>query len=133
MNVEVRIQGADLVGALRSYTVRRLQFSLGRFVGRLGRVRVRISDINGPHGGIDKSCRISAELLPSGRVVRHETVDASLFTAIERATERIGRSLRRQLEREREPRGRRESVRTEAQLRRPLFPRHLPRLPEKRE
>jgi ribosome-associated translation inhibitor RaiA len=133
MNVEVRIQGADDVDALRSYILRRLELSLGRFAERLGRVRVRICDINGPHGGIDKSCRISAELLPSGRVVRHETVDASLFTAIERATERIGRSFRRQLEREREPRSGRESVRTDAQLRRPLFPRHLPKLPERRE
>jgi ribosome hibernation promoting factor len=85
MKVEVRIQGTDLVNAVRNYTARRLHFALGRFVSRIGRIVVRISDINGVRGGIDQSCHISAELQPSGRVVLDQT-DADLFTALPRLT-----------------------------------------------
>lgn len=112
MDVEVRIQSTDLGDALRDYVVRRLHFCLGRFAGRLGRVIVRVSDINGPRGGVDKSCRITAELLPSGKTVLHEAVDNSLYAAIDRATERIGRSFSREVQRQRESWAGRESVRT---------------------
>lgn len=113
MKVDVRIQSSDLAVALEDYVIRRVHFSLGRFAGRLGRVVVRVSDLNGPRGGVDKSCRILAELTPSGETVLNEAVDANLFVAIDHATERIGRSFSRRLERERERRSGRESVRTE--------------------
>jgi hypothetical protein len=113
MNVDVRIQSDDLEAALTDYVIRRLHFSLGRFAGRLGRVVVRVSDLNGPRGGVDKACRILAEFTPSGKTVLNEAVDANLFVAIDRATERIGRNFSRRLERERELWSGRESVRTE--------------------
>ena len=111
MEVEVRIQGTDLAYAVRNYTARRLHFALGRFASRIGRIVVRISDINSVRGGIDQSCHISAELRPSGRVVLDQT-DADLFTAIDRASERVGSALRREIQRIRQARTRRNSVRT---------------------
>jgi ribosome hibernation promoting factor len=78
MEVEVRIQGTDLADAVRSYATRRIRFALGRFASRVGRVMVRISDNNGVRGGIDQRCHISAEILPSGRVVSDQ-VDAELL------------------------------------------------------
>ena len=47
MDAEIRILSTNLTEALQSYIERRLRFSLGRFGGRVGRVRVRISDVNG--------------------------------------------------------------------------------------
>jgi ribosome hibernation promoting factor len=111
MEVEVRIQGTDLADAVRSYAARRIRFALGRFASRAGRIIVRISDINGVRGGIDQCCHIRAELLPSGRVVSDQ-VDADLFNAIDRASERVGQAFRREIQRTREARTRRESVRT---------------------
>ncbi len=111
MEVEVRIHGTDVADAVRSYTARRLHFALGRFASRIGRIVVRISDTNGVRGGIDQSCHISAELRPSGRVVLDQT-DADLFTAIDRASERVGRAFRREIQRTRQARTGRESVRT---------------------
>lgn len=108
MEVQIHIHNTDLVDALRNYIERRLHFSLGRFAGRLGRVKVKIADVNGPRGGIDKSCRISAELLPNRRLVLQEAVDANLFAAVDHATERIGRTFGRQVERDREMRTARE-------------------------
>lgn len=111
MNVRIRTGNLDLEDALKSYIERRLHFSLSRFGSRLGLITVRISDLNGPRGGIDKACRISAELVPFG-IVRVEDVDADLYTAIDRAAERLGRSFGRKLERAIELRRGRESVRT---------------------
>lgn len=111
MEVEVRIQDTDLADAIRRYATRRLRFTLGRFTSRVGRIVVRISDINGVRGGVDQVCHISAELLPSGKVVLDQ-VDADLFTAIDRASERVGQAFKREIQRTREARTRRESVRT---------------------
>ncbi|MBZ5553487.1 MAG: ribosome-associated translation inhibitor RaiA [Acidobacteriia bacterium] len=110
MNVKIRAENIDLADALKSYIDRRLHFSLSRFGDRVGLITVRVSDLNGPRGGIDKACRISAELVPFGSV-RVEDVDADLYTAIDRAVERLGRSFSRKLEREMESRRGRESVR----------------------
>lgn len=102
MDVQISIRKADLAEALRTYIQRRLHFALGRFLGRLGRVRVQITDVNGPRGGVDKSCRISAEFLPGCRLVLQEAVDANLYVAVDNATERIGRSFARKLARDHE-------------------------------
>jgi len=48
MDADIRILSTDLTEALQSYIERRLHFSLGRFGRRVGRVRVRITDVNGP-------------------------------------------------------------------------------------
>lgn len=72
MNVDVRIETADLKGAFGTYIKRRLHFALGRFAGKLGRVRVRVEDILGAGDFLDTSCRIQAQLLPAGRVLREE-------------------------------------------------------------
>jgi ribosome hibernation promoting factor len=111
MDLKIRAENIDLADALKSYIERRLHFSLSRFGGRLGLITVRIWDLNGPRGGIDKACRISAELVPFG-TVRVEDVDADLYTAIDRAAERLGRSFGRKLERAIESRRGHESVRT---------------------
>ena len=111
MDADIRILSTDLTEALQSYIERRLHFSLGRFGGRVGRVRVRITDVNGPRGGSDKSCHISAELLPSSMTLLQQTADANLYAAIGRATEGIGRSFVRALGRNRERKRKRETVR----------------------
>lgn len=111
MEVEVRIQDADLAEAVRTYAARRIRFALGRFASRVGRIVIRISDVNGTRGGVDQCCHISAERLPSGKVVL-EQLDADLFTAIDRASERVGQAFRREVQRTREARTRRVSVRT---------------------
>ncbi len=112
MEVDVRIQDNDLKTAVRNYALRRIHFTLGRFTSTVARVVVRISDVNGARG-IDKSCRVGVDVLPSGRVVV-EQIDADLFTAIDRACERVGQALRRRIERVRNARTKHESIREPA-------------------
>jgi len=109
MHIATHISNADLTEAFKSYIERRLHFALARFGGRVGQTIVRIV----ADGPAEHRCRISTEVLPFGRVAVEE-VDANLFSAIDRATGRIGRLFGRELDRGRDARGGRESVRTAA-------------------
>jgi len=73
----------------------------GRFEDRIRLVIVRLLDVNGPRGGIDKQCRIKLELIPSGNLVIHEA-SADLAAAIDRGADRIGHAISRKLHREKE-------------------------------
>lgn len=109
MNVGMHVNDADLAVALKSYVERRLRFALGRFGGRVGQVTVRL----GADGPTQSTCRIDTAILPFGRVAVEES-DPDLFAAIDRATGRIGRLFGRELQRVRDARVGRESVRTAA-------------------
>lgn len=109
MHVGMHIHDADLGEAFRSYVERRLRFALGRFGARVGPVVVHL----GTEGPAENRCRISTEVLPFGRVAVEEC-DPDLFVAVDRATGRIGGLFGRELERARQIRTGRESVRTAA-------------------
>jgi putative sigma-54 modulation protein len=109
MQVAMHVNDADLCEAFKSYVERRLRFALGRFGGRVGQVTVRV----GADGRAASRCRISTEVLPFGRVAVEES-DPDLFAAIDRATGRIGRLFGRELERARDAKVGRESVRLAA-------------------
>ena len=109
MQIATHLSDTDLAGAVHSYVERRLRFGLSRFGGRVGLVTVRMS----ADGPASSRCRIEAELLPFGHVALEE-IDSDLFAAIDRATGRIGRLLSRKLERTREGRTGRESIRLAA-------------------
>lgn len=81
------------------YIKRRLHFALGRFAGKLGRVSVHVEDAPGAGDVPDSSCRIRVELLPTGRTLRQEAVHKNLYIAVDLATERIGRTFERELDR----------------------------------
>jgi phage gp37-like protein len=73
------------------------------------RVAVEVGDANGPRGGVDKYCGVSADLagLPSVFV---ESIDADTGAAIDRSASRFERAVRRAVVRARERT--RESART---------------------
>jgi ribosome-associated translation inhibitor RaiA len=98
MNIDVRMQSADLKVALDTYIKRRLHFALGRFTGKLGRVSVRVEDVPGAGDVPNASCRIRVELLPIARMLRQEAVDRNLYVAIDVAIERIARTFERELD-----------------------------------
>ena len=101
MQIEIRGQHIELDESVKSHIERRVVFAIGRFQSRLRRVTVRVADINGPRGGVDKRCRIAVELAPSGSLVV-EDVDSELFSVIDRATDRLGRAVEREVGRQQE-------------------------------
>jgi ribosome-associated translation inhibitor RaiA len=66
----------------------------------VSRVVVRLSGVNGQNGGEDKSCSIELRVTGNRTLIVSET-QVDLYVAIDRASERIGRSLNRHLARRR--------------------------------
>lgn len=75
---------------------RLLKFSLSRFEGAVTRVKIRFIDVNGPKGGIDKRCRISAKLRTGGQVVVSGEGEYYI-EALGNCLERLVRSIRRKI------------------------------------
>ena len=97
MQLDVRGHNLEVTVALRDHVTKRLRFALGRVATRLERVAVRIADVNGPRGGVDKRCRVRV-VLP-GRSITIDELDRDLYVAIDRAAERAGRAAERALAR----------------------------------
>jgi ribosomal subunit interface protein len=101
MRFAIRGRHIQLTEALLAHVERRLRFALGRFGPKIRQVAVKLTDLNGPRGGLDKQCQIAVTLSPSGKV-RAEATDADLHTAIDLVSERLERAVARELERRRE-------------------------------
>ena len=101
MKIHVRSRQVVVSESVRAHIERRLEFSLGRVAPRVRRATVQIVDLNGPRGGEDKACRIEVRLDPTGTVFVEDR-DANLYTALDRAADRAGRSVVRALKRERD-------------------------------
>lgn len=101
MKFGIRGRHIELTEALLAHVERRLRFALSRFGQKIRRVAVQLTDLNGPRGGLDKQCRVTVTLSPSGKLMV-EAIDADLPTAIDRAADRLERSVTREMERRRE-------------------------------
>jgi ribosomal subunit interface protein len=96
MQIIIRAHGFTLTDALNKHVEDRLRFAFSRVSGRVRRVQVTVSDINGPRGGVDKRCLIEVRLDRQPSVVIQD-LQADLYTAIDRATGRAARSVMRRL------------------------------------
>jgi putative sigma-54 modulation protein len=94
MDLQIRSEGFRTTTAIHDFTRYRLGFALGRFRDLVAKVRVRLSDENGPRGGVDKRCRFEVQLR-SGSPVLIDERDSDLYAAIGRAAQRVERQLAR--------------------------------------
>lgn len=106
MKVTIRQHGVALNEEGRAAIERRLQFALARFGASVSHVGVYLADLNGPKGGIDKSCRLVARLA-GGELITVEDRDAHLAVLVGRTVERLDRQVRRTLDRKRPRRAQR--------------------------
>ena len=97
MQIEIETSGFPLTRALRDHAERRLRSALTRCGDRIRKIAMRLSDVEGPRGGADKSCRLRVVLTGLPDVVVEDT-QADLYVAIDRATDRAGRTLVRKIE-----------------------------------
>ncbi len=91
---------------------RKLGMRLGKFASSIERVTVRVSDVNGPKGGVGHKCLIKVVLsgLPSVVVERRDSaLQRAVSAAIAGATQAVRRSVQRRrlkpLHRRRQPVG----------------------------
>ena len=105
MQMQLSARNFKMKQDLHDLVERRLQFALGRFSSRIKRVRLVLSDENGPRGGIDKKCLIEVSLVASGKMLV-EVTDAEIEPAVSRAADRIARRVNDELDRRRDTRRR---------------------------
>jgi hypothetical protein len=94
MRIDVR-PSAGWPGASVALARRRLEFTLGRFAGRVRSLTVRLTDVIGPGGGPDKKCMIAVRLTRPRRVIVIDDVDTDHDVAVSRAVERTSRAVAR--------------------------------------
>ena len=98
MKTEVRLRGVVPSTSLREHVVHRVRCHLGRFGEDISGVLVRIVDINGPRGGIDKLCQITVRGPRLGFAIREDLSDSAL-SAVNLAAGRVSYAVGRELER----------------------------------
>lgn len=96
MKVDVRADPLVEAEFLRAHVERRLQSALGRFHPAITAVTVEVEDDNGPRGGVDKSCRITA-FLTGLDSVHVKALAADIYDVVDRAAVRIERAVGRDL------------------------------------
>ena len=96
MLINVHGHGFSVTQSIREYVDNRICFALARISHRLRRVEVRLSDLNGPRGGIDKRCLIKVHINRIPPVVVTD-VQSDLYASIDRASARAGRTVMRRL------------------------------------
>lgn len=97
--MQVLFESRDPQGAeWREPAVRRLRFVLRRLTWLVPRARVRLDDVNGPRGGVDKQCRVELKTEQAGTVVITAMArdwHVALDTALARAARTLVRVWRR--------------------------------------
>ena len=104
MKIVVRFQGLPHSGALREHSERQALLHLSRFGRDLSSVAIRISDVNGPKGGVDKQCRVIANG-PRLGLSTLEELSEDAYQAVDMAIARLARTVARGLERARDWKG----------------------------
>ncbi|MEO8838527.1 MAG: hypothetical protein ABI351_07420 [Herbaspirillum sp.] len=94
----IRAVDVDLHQEERATIRQRMGVKLGKYATSIERVSVRISDLNGPRGGIDKVCRIKVVLIGLPSVV-FESQAASLTDAINGALTGTEQAVQRSVQR----------------------------------
>jgi ribosome-associated translation inhibitor RaiA len=97
MRLEFRSEGFTPTEELRSTIERRLRFVLGRFAGRIGQVAVNLATLD----SMRVNCRIVVSLTRNGKI-EVEDMDKDIAALVKRSVDRIGASVRRELDRRRE-------------------------------
>jgi len=95
VTARIRTAGVDLSREDRDYIRRKIDTKVRKFSKPIESVSIRLADINGPRGGVDKVCRAKVLVrgLPSGVVERrHQSARAAVEGTLD-ATERAVRKI----------------------------------------
>lgn len=102
MTISIRVRDVEWNDELRNKVERSLDFALDRYHTQVDHVSVYVADLNGPKGGVDKLCQITATL-KRGKPVMILERGADLVATINRALGRLGHSLGRNIQRAKKP------------------------------
>jgi putative sigma-54 modulation protein len=92
MRIHVVGRTVEIDDSLHGFVEHRMLLALGRLSPGIHCAIVRLYDLNGPRGGMDKTCRIEVRLRSRNCLVVEHT-DSNLYSAISRAADRAGRAV----------------------------------------
>jgi len=98
MTISIRVRGIEWTDELHKEVERSVAFAVDRYQTHVNHVSVYLVDLNGPKGGADKLCQMTAKLRSGDRVFILEKGSAIVPTvnsAVDRLRYRIGRGIRR--------------------------------------
>ncbi|MCA9728905.1 MAG: HPF/RaiA family ribosome-associated protein [Candidatus Eisenbacteria bacterium] len=99
MRLHIEGDGIRITQTLERNIRRRLDFALRKYGSQVQTVTVRLTDVNGPRGGVDKRCSITVG--GSGWDVFVEDLDSDVFVLLSRSVARMSRSVDRKIKRAR--------------------------------
>ena len=98
MKTSIIGRGSQFDKQTLQFVSKRVNFALDRFASTIRSLRIVLSDLNGPRGGLDKSCKLIAEL-NQGSVLAIEQIaphtESAVCNAFDRLKQQIGRHLNR--------------------------------------
>ena len=103
MKIDIRMATNLDSPAQRHFAEHELTRKLGARIDRIGRARIRLNDVNGPRGGVDKLCHLRLEVA-RGRDVSATGESGDWYEAVAIAVTNARSALDRRLERARERR-----------------------------
>lgn len=100
--MQINVRGVDfkLTDPILQHAESRLADALAVASHRVRHAVAFLGDINGDHGGEDKSCRMVASLHKVGTIVTR-AVDRDMYSAVNRAADRLRQAVTRKLARRR--------------------------------
>ncbi|WP_419811094.1 HPF/RaiA family ribosome-associated protein [Bacterioplanoides sp.] len=96
MQIEIQSRNIPLTKELRSLLKKRVEFAFNRFHHRIQKIRVRLDDINGPKGGIDKDCQFYLTLPDQPDVVvrsQASEIEAAISKTASRSASALSRKF----------------------------------------
>lgn len=99
MEIVIRARHIDWNEELRRHVERSIDFAIDRHKRRIDWVSVYLSDLNGPRGGVDKVCQITADIRgarPITIIEKGDDIQAVINQAARRLGYRVGRRADRQ-------------------------------------
>jgi hypothetical protein len=96
MKIVVLARNFSLRSRIKEAIEGKIGRTFGRFSKKVDRVKIMLEDINGPKGGVDKHCKIIAELVPGGELTA-AALDSSYERALGAASEKMLSGLKKKI------------------------------------
>lgn len=96
--ISIRARSVDWTDELREKVERSISFAFDRYKTQVKHISVYLADVNGPRGGVDKICQITADLDHGDPVMILEEgieIEPTVNRAVGKLSYRIGRRLQR--------------------------------------
>lgn len=101
VKIDITMQPTFADNKISSQIDRRVRLALSRFRAAIQNVTIRITDINGPKGGVDMRCVVVVKLTPAGEIVV-QGQGKDVFSAFNYCLPRVSRTITRSIARRRD-------------------------------